>query len=157
MSIAVTVNHLRHTLELDPDTPLLFVLRNELSLYGAKLGCGQEQCGCCTVLLDGEPVYSCTTRVGEVGERNVETVEGLADNAGAHHPLQEAFLALNAGQCGYCLAGILMRSKALLADNPRPSRDEICEALDGHLCRCGSHPRIVSAVERAARRLGGAR
>jgi len=152
MSIAVTVNDLRHTLDLDPDTPLLLVLRNELTLNGAKLGCGLEQCGSCTVLIDGEPVHSCTTRLADAADRRVETVEGLTAD-GFLHPLQEAVLALNAGQCGYCLAGIIMRSKALLAANPQPSRDEICAALDSHLCRCGSHPRIVKAVQRAALQL----
>lgn len=150
MSIVITVNNLQHTLELDLDTPLLFVLRDDLSLYGAKLGCGLEQCGSCTVLADGEPIHSCTTRLGDVVGKRVETVEGLSDAAGSDHPLQEAIMELNAGQCGYCLAGIIMRGKALLAANPHPSREEICEALDSHLCRCGSQPRIIKAVERAA-------
>lgn len=153
MSIVVTVNDLQHTLELDADTPLLFVLRNDLALNGAKLGCGLEQCGSCTVLVDGEPINSCTTRLGDVADKRIETVEGLTAAGGALHPLQEALLALNAGQCGYCLAGIIMRSKALLAENPQPSRKEICAALDPHLCRCGSHPRIIKAVERAAVKL----
>ena len=153
MSISVTVNGLRHNLELDPNTPLLFVLRNDLALYGAKLGCALEQCGSCTVLVDGEPARSCTMRLADVVDKHVETVEGLANEFGSQHPLQEAVLALNAAQCGYCLAGIVMRSKALLAANPNPSRAEICAALDSHLCRCGSHPRIVRAVQRAAVRL----
>ena len=155
MSIAVTVNGLRHTFELDPNTPLLFVLRNDLALNGAKLGCALEQCGSCTVLVDGEPVRSCTARLADAADKHVETVEGLAGEAGNRHPLQEAVVDLNAGQCGYCLAGIIMRSKALLAANPNPSRDEICDALDPHLCRCGSQPRIVKAVQRAAVMLRG--
>jgi nicotinate dehydrogenase subunit A len=152
VSVVITVNNLRHTLDLEPDTPLLFVLRNDLLLHGAKLGCGLEQCGSCTVLADGEPIHSCTTTIGDVADKRVETVEGLADG-GSDHPLQEAIGDLNAGQCGYCLAGIIMRSKALLADNPQPSREEICQALDSHLCRCGSHPRIIKAIERAATKL----
>lgn len=153
MPIALTVNKLQHRLELAPDTPLIFVLRNDLSLCGAKLGCGQEQCGSCTVLVDGKPVYSCTARLSDVAGKQVETLEGLADEYGARHPLQEAVLELNAAQCGYCLAGIIMRAKALLQGNRSPSREQICQALEGHLCRCGAHPRIVKAIERAASRM----
>ena len=146
----LTVNGLIRDLDLDPATPLIFALREEFALNGAKLGCGLEQCGACVVLVDGDPVYSCTTSVDELRGRHVETVEGLVAEDGRLHPLQEAFVALNAAQCGYCTAGLIMRAKALLADNPDPSRAEIATALDPHLCRCGAHPRILNAVLQAA-------
>ena len=131
------------------DTPLLYVLRNALGLKGTRFGCGTEQCGACVVLVDGAPAYSCTTPVSAVQDRRVTTVEGLSRD-GRPHPLQEALLAEQAGQCGYCLSGIVMRAAALLAANPRPTEQEVRAALDPHLCRCGSHNRIVRAVLRAA-------
>ena len=134
---------------VDPDTPLIFVLRNDLGLVGAKLGCGLEQCGSCLVLVEGEPTFSCTTPIAELEHKNVETLEGLA-RGDTLHPVQQAFLEENAAQCGYCTAGIIMRVVALLRDNPAPSREDVTAALDGHLCRCGAHPRILRAVERAA-------
>ena len=155
MAISLDINGLKHALDVAHDTPLIYVLRNDLALYGAKLGCGAEQCGSCTVLIDGKPAHSCTTRAGDIADKRVQTVEGLSDD-GTSHPLQRALLEFNAGQCGYCLAGIIMAAQALLADNPAPSRVEICEALDGHLCRCGAHPRIVAAIQRAAASLRGA-
>jgi aerobic-type carbon monoxide dehydrogenase small subunit (CoxS/CutS family) len=143
------VNGRKVGVSVEATTPLLAVLRNALGLTGSRFGCGLEQCGACMVLVDGEPVYACTREVGTVAGRTVATVEGLA-NGGSLHPLQQAFLAEQAGQCGYCLSGILMSAKALLDRNPRPSRAEIVEALDRHLCRCGAHNRIIRAVERAA-------
>ncbi len=153
VKITFTVNAAVQSLDLDSATPLIFALRNDFAMHGAKLGCGLEQCGSCVVLIDGKPTYSCTTPVGDLEGKRVETLEGLAGEDGALHPLQAAFLELNAAQCGYCTAGIVMRAKALLMDNPNPSRDEICVALDGHLCRCGAHPRIVRAVQNAAAKL----
>ena len=150
MSLTLHVNGLPHHLDVDADTPLIFVLREELGCFGAKLGCGAEQCGACVVLADGVPIYACTARVGDLTGKHLETLEGLAHDDGTLHPLQQAFLAENAAQCGYCTAGIMMRAKALLATNPNPTRAEICDALDGHLCRCGAHPRILRAVARAA-------
>jgi nicotinate dehydrogenase subunit A len=126
-------------------TPLLDVLRNQLNLKGARYGCGLEQCGSCMVLLDGEPIYACSREVGTVAGRSVTTIEGLTP-----HPLQQAFLDEQAGQCGYCLSGIVVRAKALLDRNPSPTRGQIAEALDKNLCRCGAHPRILRAVEKAA-------
>jgi len=143
------VNGRKVGVSVEATTPLLAVLRNALGLTGSRFGCGLEQCGACMVLVDGEPVYACTREVGTVAGRTVATVEGLA-NGGSLHPLQQAFLAEQAGQCGYCLSGILMSAKALLDRNPRPSRAEIVAALDRHLCRCGAHNRIIRAVERAA-------
>lgn len=149
MGTRFTLNGLAQSIELDPSTPLIYVLRNELLLHGAKLGCGLEQCGACVVLLDGQPIYACTTTLADVAGGKLETVEGLADAEGRLHPLQRAFIELNAMQCGYCSAGMLMRLKALLDAQPNPSREAVCAALDGHLCRCGAHPRILHAVERA--------
>jgi nicotinate dehydrogenase subunit A len=125
--------------------PLLDVLRNELDLKGSRYGCGLEQCGSCMVLVDGAPVYACGQEVGGIAGKRVTTVEGLAG-----HPLVQAFLDEQAGQCGYCLSGILISAKALLDRNPAPTRADIVAALDVHLCRCGTHVRILRAVERAA-------
>lgn len=130
-------------------TPLLEVLRNQLGLMGTRYGCGLEQCGSCMVLLDGEPVHACSREVGTATGGHITTIEGLG-SAAAPHPLQQAFLDEQAGQCGYCLSGIIMSAKALLDRNPSPSRGEIVRALDKHLCRCGAQPRIVRAVEKAA-------
>jgi nicotinate dehydrogenase subunit A len=128
---------------------LLDILRNELGLMGTRYGCGQEQCGCCMVLVDGEPTYSCTREIGTLAGKSVTTIEGLG-NAEKPHPLQQAFLDEQAGQCGYCLSGIIVSAKALLDRNANPSRADIVAALDKHLCRCGAHQRILRAVERAA-------
>jgi len=149
MDIDFTVNGERHQVGAAETTSLLDVLRNQLGLFGARYGCGLEQCGSCMVLLDGEPVYSCTREVGTVAGRSVTTIEGLGAPSKLH-PLQQAFLDEQAGQCGYCLSGILMSAKALLDRNKNPSRADIVAALDRHLCRCGAHQRIVRAVERAA-------
>ena len=131
------------------ETPLLDVLRNELGLVGTRFGCGLEQCGCCMVLIDGIPEKCCTKPLWSVTGKQVTTVEGLG-SAERPHPLQQAFLDEQAGQCGYCLAGILISAKALLDTNPKPSRKEIALALDGNICRCGSHNRIMRAIEKAA-------
>jgi nicotinate dehydrogenase subunit A len=138
----------------DGTTPLLSVLREQLALRGSRFGCGTEQCGACMVLIDGEPSYSCAREIATVAGKAVITVEGLSEN-GALHPLQQAFLDEQAGQCGYCLSGILISAAALLARNPRPSRSEIVTALDPHLCRCGMHNRVIRAVERAGALIGG--
>jgi nicotinate dehydrogenase subunit A len=131
------------------ETPLLDVLRNQLNLKGTRFGCGLEQCGCCMVLIDGEPEKSCTKPVSSVAGKSVVTVEGLGTPA-KPHPLQQAFMEEQAGQCGYCIAGILVAASALLKTNPSPSRADIVAALDGNLCRCGSHNRIIRGVQRAA-------
>lgn len=136
------------------ETPLLDVLRNDLRLTGTRFGCGLEQCGCCIVMIDGKPEKSCMRPIGTVAGRSVMTVEGLGTPE-RPHPLQQAFLEEQAGQCGYCLSGILMSAKALLDRNPSPSRAEIATALDENLCRCGTHNRIMRAVERAAALLRG--
>jgi len=147
--ITFTVNGTAKSVAGPETATLLDILRNQLGLMGTRYGCGLEQCGCCMVLVDGQPAYACTREVGTVAGRTVTTVEGLGTQA-KPHPLQQAFLDEQAGQCGYCLSGIVMSAKALLDRNPRPSRGDIVAALDRHLCRCGAHQRIVRAVERAA-------
>jgi nicotinate dehydrogenase subunit A len=131
------------------DTPLLYVLRDELGFHGAKFGCGLGQCGACTVLLDDRPVFSCLTTLGSVGERAVTTVEGLGTEA-APGRMQRAFEAEQAAQCGYCIAGMIMRAEGLLRKTPKPSEAEIRAALAPNLCRCGTHMRVLRAVRRAA-------
>ena len=133
----------------DGATPLLDVLRNEFGLMAARFGCGAEACGACMVQVDNAPTYACTQTVDTLAGRAVTTLEGLG-GPGAPHPLQQAFLDEQAGQCGYCLSGIMISAKALLDRNPRPSRADIVAALDKHLCRCGAHARIIRAVKRAA-------
>jgi nicotinate dehydrogenase subunit A len=149
MSIAFTVNGRSQKIDVVATATLLDILRNHLGLMGTRYGCGLEQCGCCTVLVDGQPAYACTREIGTVAGRAVTTVEGLGTPADPH-PIQQAFLDEQAGQCGYCLSGIVMSAKALLDHNPAPSRADIVAALDRHLCRCGTHQRILRAVERAA-------
>ena len=146
---AFTVNGSTVAVTAGDDTPLLDVLRNHLGLKGTKFGCGLEQCGCCLVLIDGAPEKSCGKALSAVAGKSVLTIEGLG-TPDHPHPLQTAFLDEQAGQCGYCLPGILISAKALLDRNPEPSRREIAEALDDNICRCGSHIRILKAVERAA-------
>ena len=131
------------------DTPLLDVLRNTLGLMGTRFGCGLEQCGCCMVLIDGQPEKSCAKPMWSVAGKSVTTIEGLGTSE-APHPLQQAFLDEQAGQCGYCLSGIIVSAKALLDKNPAPTRAEIAAALDANICRCGSHNRILRAVGKAA-------
>ncbi|MEX2208876.1 MAG: (2Fe-2S)-binding protein [Myxococcota bacterium] len=150
--IELRVNGRVERVDADPSTPLLYVLRNDLGLRAAKFGCGLEQCGACTVIVGGEAVMSCALAVGRVGEREVLTVEGLADGDRLH-PVQQAFLDESAAQCAYCVPGILMETVALLAWSDAPDEAEIRRALDTHLCRCGAHPRILRAVRRAARAL----
>jgi aerobic-type carbon monoxide dehydrogenase small subunit (CoxS/CutS family) len=132
----------------DGTMPLLNVLRDELGLRGTKFGCGTEQCGACMVLIDGKPEYSCSREAATAAGRSITTVEGLS-NGGALHALQQAFLDEQAGQCGYCLSGILISASVLLAKNNNPSRAEIVTALDPHLCRCGIHNRVIRAVQKA--------
>jgi aerobic-type carbon monoxide dehydrogenase small subunit (CoxS/CutS family) len=146
--IRITVNGHVHEIAATPDTPLLYVLRNDLGLNAAKYGCGLGKCGACTVHLDGEAVHSCEVAVGDVGERTVTTLEGLG-SPDALHPLQQAFLDEQAAQCGYCIPGIIMTAAALLESTPQPSDTEVRTALDGKLCRCGSHPRILRAIRQA--------
>ena len=148
-STRITVNGSAVSVIADGDTPLLDILRNHLGLTGTKFGCGLEQCGCCIVLVDGSPEKSCGKALSTVAGREIVTIEGLGTPE-RPHPLQRAFLDEQAGQCGYCLAGILISAKALLDRNPAPSRRQIAEALDDNICRCGSHNRILRAIERAA-------
>ncbi len=148
---SVNGNSVSVTLDSE-ETPLLDVLRNKLGLMGTRFGCGLEQCGCCTVLIDGKPEKCCAKPVWSVAGKSIITIEGLGTSE-RPHPLQQAFLDEQAGQCGYCLSGIILSAKALLDQNPSPSRAEIAAALDDNICRCGSHNRIIRAVARAAARM----
>jgi nicotinate dehydrogenase subunit A len=150
-AVNVRVNGEMRSVETDdPEMPLLYALRDSLGLHGPKFGCGLGQCGACTVILDSEPVRSCQTPLSEVGARNVVTLEGLGSPE-KPHPIQAAFIDEQAAQCGYCTNGMIMTSAALLARNPKPSDGDVREALSGNLCRCGTHVRVLRAVQRAAR------
>lgn len=144
----LVVNGVRSKVTTDPERPLLWVLRNELALTGTKYGCGEGQCGACTVLIDGVAHRSCITPVGTVAGKEITTIEGIADGERLH-PVQEAFLEHDAMQCGYCTAGMIVASVALLGKNPSPSEPQIKEALQGNVCRCGTYHRIVAAVRQA--------
>jgi len=149
--IRLNVNGHDHEVDAEPDTPLLYVLRDDLGLNGAKFGCGLGQCGACTVLVDGQAVFSCLTPVAALPGRNVRTVEGLGNNA-----VQRAFIDEQAAQCGYCIAGMVMRAQALLEHDPHPSERQIRQHMAVNLCRCGTHMRILAAVRRAAAAMGSA-
>jgi nicotinate dehydrogenase subunit A len=149
MAVNIKVNGAMHSVPAEPDTPLLYVLRNDLGLNAAKFGCGLAQCGACTVLIDGKPARSCVTPIDTLGQSEITTLEGLG-TIGQPHPLQAAFMAEQAAQCGYCIPGIIMSAKALLDRNPQPSETDVRQGLAGNLCRCGTHNRIVRAVLTAA-------
>ena len=152
--LTLRVNGREATVSVSRDTPLLYVLRNDLGLNGPKFGCGLSQCGACAVLKDGLEIRSCVTSVESVVGHEITTCEGLGEGLGANdkrHPLQAAFVAEQAAQCGYCISGMVVAAASLLKQNPNPSIAEIKAGLDGHLCRCGTHLRILRAVERAAR------
>ena len=142
--------------EADRERSLLGVLRDDLGLTGAKYGCGEGRCGACTVLIDGAPARSCVTRLGAVASREITTIEGL-ETDGKLHPLQEAFLDAGAMQCGYCTCGMIMTGVALLREKPQPTREEIVEYMDGNICRCGTYPRIIAAIRKAAQAVKEAR
>lgn len=148
-SLALRVNGQDYPVAAGSDTPLLYVLRNEVGLRGPRFGCGLAQCGACTVQVNGDPVRSCVTKVGSVAGKAITTLEGLG-SADKPHPLQKAFIDQQAAQCGYCISGMVMEAEALLRSKPRPSSTEIKTALEGHLCRCGTHYRILRAVQAAA-------
>jgi nicotinate dehydrogenase subunit A len=152
MAVTLTVNGRRRAIAAAPETPLLYILRNDLELNAAKFGCGMAQCGACTVLVDGKPVRSCVTPALAVTNTKITTLEGLG-SASKPHPLQKAFIEEQAAQCGYCIAGMLMSAKALLDQTPHPTEAEIRQALAGNLCRCGTHNRIVRAIQRAAKEM----
>ncbi|HZW29587.1 MAG TPA: (2Fe-2S)-binding protein [Isosphaeraceae bacterium] len=142
--------------EADRERSLLGVLRDDLGLSGAKYGCGEGRCGACTVLIDGTPTRSCITKLGAVASREITTIEGLEVD-GKLHPLQEAFLDAGAMQCGYCTCGMIVTGVALLREKPQPTREEIVEYMDGNICRCGTYPRIIAAIRRAAQAVKEAR
>ena len=151
MAVTLKVNGAMHTVAAEPNTPLLYVLRNDLGLNAAKFGCGRGQCGACTVLVDGGAVRSCITPIGTLAQSEITTLEGLG-TLEHPHPLQEAFIAEQAAQCGYCIAGVIMFAKALLDRNPQPSETQVRMALADNLCRCGVHNRIIRAVLKVAQR-----
>jgi nicotinate dehydrogenase subunit A len=148
----LSVNKVVRQVQCEEDTPLLYILRNDLALNGAKFGCGLGQCGACTVLRDGSAIRSCITSVGSIGNSAITTLEGLSDGTKLH-PLQSAFVAEQAAQCGYCTNGMIMTAKALLDSTNNPPEQQIRETLAGQLCRCGSHNRIVRAIQRAAKEM----
>jgi aerobic-type carbon monoxide dehydrogenase small subunit (CoxS/CutS family) len=152
--IKLHINGTVHSVDADPQTSLLSVLRDQLDLTGSKYGCGEGQCGACTVLIDGNPRHSCVTRVGSVGTRRITTIEGLEQH-GRLDPVQEAFLEEGAMQCAYCTSGMIMTATALLKANPHPTAQQVSEYLQGNVCRCGTHPRIVAAVLKAAAAIHG--
>jgi nicotinate dehydrogenase subunit A len=152
MAVSLQVNGARHSSPAAGDTPLLYVLRNDLGLHSPKYGCGIAQCGACTVLLDGQPIRSCTYPASSAEQRTITTLEGLG-NPGKLHALQKAFIEEQAVQCGFCTPGIIMSAKALLDKTRNPSESQIKEALAGNLCRCGTHNRVVRAIQRAAKEL----
>ncbi|MDR7036514.1 MULTISPECIES: (2Fe-2S)-binding protein [Methylobacterium] len=149
--IKLTVNGRAHEVEADPETPLLWVLRDHLDKTGTKYGCGIAQCGACTVHLDGQPVRSCQTRIGDVGEGKVTTIEGVSGRVA--EAVQTAWRKLDVVQCGYCQSGQIMSAIGLLTDNPKPSDSDIAGAMDGNICRCGTYQRIRAAIHEAARTL----
>jgi nicotinate dehydrogenase subunit A len=153
LAINLKVNGVSRSVPAEPDTPLLYVLRNDLELNGAKFGCGLAQCGACTVLVDGRAVRSCVTPIGAVATSEITTIEGIG-SLEKPHPLQRAFIDEQAAQCGYCINGMIMSAKELLDRNPRPSEQDVRTALAANLCRCGTHNRIIRAVMRAAQANG---
>ena len=153
MAINLKVNGVPRSVTAEPDTPLLYVLRNDFELNGAKYGCGLSQCGACTVLIDGQAVRSCVTPISALEKSEITTIEGLG-TIDKPHVLQQAFIEEQAAQCGYCTNGMIMSAKELLDRNPRPSEPDVRAALAGNLCRCGTHNRIIRAVLRAAQANG---
>src|SRR5437762_13293824 len=149
MAVTLSINGKTQQLDVEPDTPLLYVLRDDLELRGAKFGCGLGQCGACTVIVDGKAERSCSIAVSKVAGKKITTLEGHGSSA-KPHPIQKAFIDEGAAQCGYCINRMIMTSKALLERTPNPSEKQIRQALAGNLCRCGTHPRIIRAVKRAA-------
>lgn len=143
---SLTVNGQKHEIEADPDTPLLYILRNDLKLKGTKFGCGGGVCGACTVMMDGLAIFSCDTPIWSIDDKKIETIEGISQDG--IHPLQELLIDEQAGQCGYCLSGIIMKVKAITDDDPTKSIDDIANELDRNLCRCGSQLRILNAVKK---------
>ena len=145
----LNVNGKKLRIDVDPQTPLLYVLRDHLNLTGTKYGCGEARCGACSVLVDGQVMRSCVTPVGRVSDKQITTIEGL-EKDGKLHPLQEAFLKADALQCGYCTSGMIVAASNLLSKNSKPTREEIVKRMDGNICRCGTYLRIVKAIEIAA-------
>jgi aerobic-type carbon monoxide dehydrogenase small subunit (CoxS/CutS family) len=155
-TITLTVNGRLHTVDVEPDMPLLWVLRDRLGLTGTKFGCGKALCGACTVIMDGMAIRSCVIPVSSVKGKKILTIEGLA-GSGKLHPIQEAFARHDALQCGFCTPGMILNAYSLLLSNPEPTRQEIIDGMEYNLCRCGAHTRIIRAIEEAAQEMKGAR
>ncbi len=153
ISFEINGNPLKIT--IDPESTLLWVLRNELGLTGTKFGCGTGYCGSCTVIVDGEPVRSCTLKVGEIRGKKVLTIEGLEDPEGLLHPVQKEFIEADALQCGFCTPGMIMNAYGLLIKNPQPTKEEIIMSMEDNLCRCGAHGRIIQAIQKAGKQMNG--
>src|SRR5437868_2363749 len=149
MAFTLLVNGVQYSVDAEPETPLLWVLRDSIGLTGSKYGCGEGQCGACTVLLDGVATRSCITQVGRAAGKQITTIEGL-EKDGKLHPLQEAFIKADAMQCAYCTSGMIMSASALLTKNPKPNREEIVTGMNGNVCRCGTYQRIVDAIQIAS-------
>ncbi len=149
MTLSLTINGKTHEITSEADTPLIYVLRDELGLKGTKLGCGLEQCGACAVLVDGQPVLSCVSAAEAFEDKEITTIEGISDSELGRR-VQEAFIATSAAQCGYCTAGLVVATTALLSRVPTPDTETVTQALTPHLCRCGSHPRVLRAVQQAS-------
>ena len=156
-ALTLRVNGKERSADVDPNTPLLWVLRDSLGLPGTKFGCGMALCGACTVLVDGEPIRACSTPAGNLAGKNITTIEGLAKSATELHPLQEAWIEHDVPQCGYCQAGQLMSAAALLARTPKPTDADIDSAMAGNICRCGTYQRIRAAIHTAANKLAGSK
>ena len=143
--ISLSINGVQHEVDVEPSTPLVWVLREHLKLTGTKFGCGKAQCGACTVHIDDKAAYSCITPVSVAAGKNITTIEGLSENS--DHPLQKAWVDIEVAQCGYCQSGQIMRAASLLKQNPKPNREEIVETMNRNICRCGTYPMILEAIE----------
>ncbi|MDR3688931.1 MAG: (2Fe-2S)-binding protein [Fimbriimonas sp.] len=154
MSVEIEVNGIKHKIDAEPETSLLEILRDDLGLTGTKYGCGESQCGACTVLMNGFPIHSCVTQLSDAADSKIVTIEGIEKN-GHLHAVQQAFIDEGAMQCGYCVSGMIMAAVGMLNRNPNPNDEEILMRMSGNICRCGSYPRMMAAIKRASRTIRG--
>lgn len=154
MSVEIEVNGIKHKIDAEPETSLLEILRDDLGLTGTKYGCGESQCGACTVLMNGFPIHSCVTQLSDAADSKIVTIEGIEKN-GHLHAVQQAFIDEGAMQCGYCVSGMIMTAVGMLNRNPNPNDEEILMRMSGNICRCGSYPRMMAAIKRASRTIRG--
>ena len=155
-SVEIEINGVKHQVNADPDTSLLEIIRDDLGMTGTKFGCGESECGACTVLINGTPSHACITQLSEIAGASITTIEGLEKN-GKLHPLQQAFIDEGAMQCGYCVSGMIMTGVGLLEKNPNPTDAQIVQFMSGNLCRCGGYPRMLSAIKRASQSMRGSK